>query len=153
MEFNQLIGGFGRHVGLGELVPDENGVVTFGVSGTTVTVRPALQEDEVLAMAVLGPQPPEGAETLSHLLMSVSFAGAVEDGLSVGLNPMSHDYCLVLRLGIARIDQDGFNNRLGRFAQELVKWRGFIRDFRPNEAGNGSPDALLSGSAAEFIRV
>ena len=114
MKFKSLIAEFGVRYGIGELVPDADGVVGIGVDDRSVTFRRQGESDCVIALAELGDVPEAGADAVNRLLMQVNQALFIEDGLVITRPEKSGRYCLLDRMDVASMDFLGFDRRISR---------------------------------------
>lgn len=140
MEYASLIAEFGARYGIGELKPDENGVVGISADGRSVTFMQQSGGDLVIALAELCEAPEMGADRVNRLLMQANQPMFMEDGFVIVHHEGSGRYCLMARFDVASMDFLDFDRTVGRLLQRAEHWNTFLEKFIPIAAEAATAD-------------
>ena len=158
MKFESLIAEFGSCYGIGDLVPDEDGVVTIRVDDRFVTFMRQGETDFVIVMAELRAASEAGEDAVNRLLMQANQTLFVEDGLVIVRPGESDRYCLLDRFCVTDMDFHDFDRQVGRLLSRADSWGLFLERYVPvaaEAAATGGGSSAPSGIVAhgDMLRV
>ena len=144
MELAELIGEFGRQIGL-DLKLDENGTCALAVDGMNVTIQDVSEAFAVGLWGKIGAPPPEGLRQLYEMMLDANHLFRATSGATISRDPESGDFYLCRLLDVRVLEPAEFFLAVEKFVNTLEAWQKVIADYRPvvEALGNAAaePDA------------
>ena len=161
MEFEQLIREFGDRYGIEGLAANDGAaaITVDGIRLDIIHAKPSdapaakgLLVDVVLACAVIGEPPAEGADDFAGTLLRANFLFRGSGGGTLCQNPRTRAYSLVRPFVLSALDVELFAKKLAMLVDQVERWRALLENWNvAKEASDKSVGTFLLASG--FIPV
>lgn len=133
MDFEELLSGLGRNVGLHGLKPDDDRTCRISIDGMSVTFTADREGKTMLTYAEVGERPPEGVTTLYRVMMESMFMGQTTGGSTFSVDPATGKIYLHRADLLGGLDVPAFMAMVEKFVNVLEQWRSMVADYRPSD--------------------
>lgn len=159
MEFSALIDSFAKRTGIGELLPDANGLISVEFSGHVVCFSELPQVQHLAIYGHVGELPENAGGDLLLPLMRANFLGQLTCGATLSLSPEDNRTIVLHQLiPLTALDEDLFASAVETFVNILMVFHSQVESFPviADELGKrktAEKAAAKEGDAAGFMRV
>ena len=139
MDFEQLIREFGKRYGIEGLAASDGAaaITVDGIRLDIIHAKPSdapaakgLLVDFVLACAVIGQPPAEGADDFAGTLLRANFLFRGSGGGTLCQNPETKAYALVRPYVLSALDVETFATKLSQLVDQVERWRDLLGNWR-----------------------
>ncbi|MCR5413958.1 MAG: type III secretion system chaperone [Kiritimatiellae bacterium] len=114
MDFNELLAELGSEIGLEEMEPDSNGIVSLDVDGMSVVIAAVSGGDAIVLRGDAGEPPPEAADAVRKLILEGVFAMHSSTGCFLRRTLSPAGSCLQTGSPFARLRHMALRKNLNR---------------------------------------
>lgn len=148
MDYASLIAEFGANYGIGDLIPDENGVAGFEADGRPVVFQKLPDSENMIVTVELGAATSDSEAIANRLFLQANQALMTLDGLTLYLHPETGNYCLLCRLDAASLDFIAFDKIMGTILDRAEQWGALLQKIIPLASGSAAALAESNGEDA-----
>ncbi len=126
MTYEELLKDYGSRIGIQDIEIDPSGAV-FELDDFPIVVRPDNDSQRIALMAEIGDIAPERQGEIAAKLLKLSFATALNGGMTVAASEDAGKYYCMASLPLAGLDAERFEQELaalarkGRAARDLLQ--------------------------------
>ena len=130
MEFSALIDSFAKRTGIGELLPDANGLISVEFSGHVVCFSELPQVQHLAIYGHVGELPENAGGDLLLPLMRANFLGQLTCGATLSLSPEDNRTIVLHQLiPLTALDEDLFASAVETFVNVLMVFHAQVKSF------------------------
>ena len=150
MDYASLISEFGANYGMGDLIPDEDGVASFEADGRPVVFQKLQDSDNMIVTVELGAATDESAAVVNRFLLQANRALAILDGISLCLHSETGSYCLIRRIDVTSLDFIAFDKIMGTILDRAEQWGAILQKIIPVASSDADDLAESADEDAAF---
>lgn len=156
MEFNALIDSFAKRTGIGDLLPDADGLISVEFSGHTVCFSELPLVQHLAIYGRVGELPENAGSDLLLPLMRANFLGRLTCGATLSLSPDDNKSIVLHQLiPLSTLDEDLFASAVETFVNVLMVFNAQMKSFPviADELERHKADERPDANPFGFMRV
>ena len=152
MTYEQLLQDYGAKIGIQDMEVDKEGAV-FELDDFPVVVRPDEPSQRVALMAEIGDIVPERQGDVAAKLLKLSFATALNGGMTMAASEDAGKYYCMASLPLAGLDAERFELELAAIASKGRAARDLLQAEAQLEQARQSREQTQAMSSDSTIRI